>query len=181
MKRITVITRDALLGRRIALLFGGEYSVTVCESAAADGGIRIADIDTLPEARGDILLSQGGGDGVITLPFLIEELVAAVSTAERAHADTVSLVEGERAVRLRGEIIRLTEVEHRLLSVLMSAPVGEYVSRERLINEVWGGECDGGVVNVYIHYLREKMEKNGEKIIICSRREGYKLDERIGR
>jgi len=91
------------------------------------------------------------------------------------------LINESRSVKLFGEVIRLTEVEFRLLSALASAPVGEFVSRERLINEVWGGESDCGVVNVYIHYLRTKLEHRGEKVIISSRREGYKLDERIGR
>ena len=38
---------------------------------------------------------------------------------------------------------------------------------------------DGGVVNVYVHYLREKLEKNGERIIISTRNLGYKINERM--
>ena len=41
-----------------------------------------------------------------------------------------------------------------------------------------GDDADGGILNVYVHYLREKLEKRGEKIIISSRKSGYKIDEK---
>jgi DNA-binding response OmpR family regulator len=53
---------------------------------------------------------------------------------------------------------------------------GDFISREELIRRVWGEGADGGVLNVYVHYLREKLEKQGEKIIISSRKNGYKID-----
>ena len=43
---------------------------------------------------------------------------------------------------------------------------------------VWGDGADGGVLNVYIHYLREKLEAGGEKIILSSRKQGYKIVEK---
>ena len=54
---------------------------------------------------------------------------------------------------------------------------GEYVSREELRLGVWDEDTDSGVVNVYIHYLRQKLER-GEKIINTSRSLGYKIDEK---
>ena len=53
---------------------------------------------------------------------------------------------------------------------------GEFVSRDELSRAVWGEGADGGILNVYIHYLREKLESKGEKVIISSRRGGYKID-----
>ena len=50
--------------------------------------------------------------------------------------------------------------------------------REEILSTVWGGEADSGVINVYIHYLREKLEVCGEKIILSSRKCGYKIDEK---
>ena len=182
MKRITVMTRDALLGRRIALIFRNGYAVTACDGAEeAAGGITVVDLDAFPEGEGDVYLCRSEREGALRIPFLTEELIAEVEGAVRRTAQSIGLISGRRAVRLRGEVIHLTEVEHRLITVLLRAPKGEYVGKEKLISEVWGGECDGGVVNVYIHYLREKLEKNGEKIIVCSRREGYKIDEKIER
>ena len=76
---------------------------------------------------------------------------------------------------LRGEVIKLTEVEHALFLALMKRG-GEFASREDILREVWGSEADEGIINVYVHYLREKLEKSGEKIIVSSRKLGYKID-----
>lgn len=195
MKRITVCTSDEMLFRRIYLHLSAGYDVLPYrgESRRERGDIVIVDIDSHGHLSGDILLTRGavgdservrgGRDDAILLyiPISLDELERAVKFVEKRDTGSLILLKEERAVRLFGEVIRLTEVEMRVLEILVTAPRGEYVSRERLIEEVWGGECDGGVVNVYIHYLRTKLEKNGEKIIISSRREGYKLDERIGR
>ena len=54
---------------------------------------------------------------------------------------------------------------------------GEYVSREELLSRIWQNKTDKGILNVYIHYLREKLEKGGERIIISSRNLGYKINE----
>ena len=72
--------------------------------------------------------------------------------------------------------ISLTEVEGKLLVELLKAE--EFVSRNSLLKSVWGANNDSGVINVYIHYLREKLEKSGEKIIISSRKYGYKISEK---
>jgi DNA-binding response OmpR family regulator len=112
------------------------------------------------------------------LPFSQDELDMAVARLEKRDTGRLILTKDTRTVQLGDRSVKLTEVEFRLLSVLASAGAGEYVSRERLIREVWGEGVDGGVVNVYIHYLREKLEKDGERIIISSRREGYKINER---
>ena len=46
---------------------------------------------------------------------------------------------------------------------------------------VWHGDADGGIVNVYIHYLREKLEDCGERVIIASRGRGYSLSEKYAK
>ena len=84
----------------------------------------------------------------------------------------------DRCAILYGERIKLTEVEFSLLSLLYSHG-GKYVSRDEVLNKIWNGEADGGVINVYIHYLREKLEKHGEKIILSSRKNGYCIDEKF--
>lgn len=179
MKKITVYTLDRLLFRRLRLLFDGRYEVIHCpDSGDIAGDIRICDLDTLPVEVADIRLSRHAGVGVIALPFSQDELEMAVAQLEKRDTGRLILIKDTRTVQLGDKAVRLTEVEFRVLSVLASVPTGEYVSRERLISEVWGDGVDGGVVNVYIHYLREKLEKDGERIIISSRREGYKINER---
>ena len=60
---------------------------------------------------------------------------------------------------------------------LLCSADGEFVSREEILHSVWSGDADPGIINVYVHYLREKLE-DGEKIIVSSRKNGYKIDGR---
>lgn len=114
-----------------------------------------------------------GKGGRLATPFTYEELYSVLDGAE---GDAPELTLGERCAYLRGERIKLTEVEYALLSMLYEKK-GEYVSREELRLGVWDEDTDSGVVNVYIHYLRQKLER-GEKIINTSRSLGYKIDEK---
>lgn len=182
MKSITVCTSDRLIWRRLWLLFNGRYEVVMRESLndRAHGDIVIVDLDTHAQVRnGDIFISRSCVPGAYPIPLSLEDIENAVNSVEKRDTCSLILLKEDRAVKLFGEVIPLTDVEFRVLEMLAYAPVKEYVSRERLIREVWDGACDGGVVSVYIHYLRSKLEKNGDKVIISSRREGYRLDERI--
>ena len=85
-----------------------------------------------------------------------------------------------RRAYVMGEEIKLTEIETVILKILIERN-GEYVSRDELLDTVWGSDAECGVVNVYIHYLRSKLEKAGEKIILSSRKCGYKLSEKYSR
>jgi two-component system OmpR family response regulator len=55
---------------------------------------------------------------------------------------------------------------------------GTPVTRAQLLAAVWGeGETDEGVVTVYLHYLRKKLERHGKKMIYAVRGHGYALRE----
>lgn len=83
---------------------------------------------------------------------------------------------GRRVLTDAGDI-SLTEREYRLFSALAEAK-GAFLSRETLLDRVWEGETDdAGVVNVYIHYLREKLEGAGQIRILSKRGVGYALRE----
>jgi len=102
----------------------------------------------------------------------IRELISSFRSGSRAR---LTLDKASRLATLDREDIKLTEVEARLLDCLLSAG-GEYVDRATLTSSVWGEGANEGVLNVYIHYLREKLEARGEKIILSSRKLGYKID-----
>lgn len=116
------------------------------------------------------------GEGELPYPFTYRELGEALSGERRKKVRL--FIESERVARLDAKTIKLTEVEGRLLRLLVDGG-GEFVSREELAKKVWGENADGGVLNVYIHYLREKLEAGGEKIILSSRKGGYRIDERF--
>ncbi|MBQ2793401.1 MAG: winged helix-turn-helix transcriptional regulator [Clostridia bacterium] len=190
MKRVTVYTEDLLLYRRLLLWFSDVLDfrrLTALDTATAEGAV-IVDADTCPTVEGgDVFLTRSEerladfsrhGTVAFLIPFSFEDIENALQKCQKSDTGRLVLLENERAARLDGVTVRLTDVEYRLLRVLLSVPVGEYVSKQKIVAEVWGEGVDGGVVNVYVHYLREKLEKNGEKIIISSRNLGYKINER---
>ncbi len=130
----------------------------------------------------DILFSDDGGEISATLPggetcgVLPRDyaLGAAAALVTRAHTPGLSIDAAGKCAVLSGERIKLTDIEYKIYSLLFSAG-GGYVSGEEIINSVWGGDGSRGRLNVYIHYLREKLERGGRRVISSSRGGGYAL------
>ena len=168
-RRALVLTADGYLFQKIRLELDGE--VECVNTGAAD--IVIADIDTVDRIpAGAITMSRKSGAD-ISLPFKLGEVREWLSPKA---VEALSL--GDKCAMLDGRAIRLTDVEFALLKAIY-ARRGGYVKREELLSEVWGGNADGGVINVYVHYLREKLEVGGERVILASRGEGYKINEKL--
>lgn len=123
-----------------------------------------------------------GADDYIVKPFAIEELLArmrallrriGIETEENAQKQTTVTfkdltVEKENRVVRRGEdVIELTKREYELLLELMEN-VNVVLSREVLLKKVWGyeSEVETNVVDVYIRYLRNKIDVAGQKSYI---------------
>ena len=78
------------------------------------------------------------------------------------------------------EKINLTNKEYELLILLLNNK-GKVVTRDNILNEVWGYDYDAGtnVVDVYVSYLRNKLdEKNKEAYIETVRAVGYIISEK---
>ena len=170
MKKLMILTDDKYLYRKCELILRNEYEA-VSEDYEGFCDLVIREEGYTAPSKYSRCVSLGAD---LSLPFSPEMLKKAIEGAEKLP-EAAALELGERCAYLRGEPIALTEVESALFAVLIEAS-GEFVSREELISRVWGEGAEGGVLNVYVHYLREKLEKQGEKIIISSRKNGYKID-----
>jgi len=168
-KKIGVITGDDYLYQKIYLIFLDNPTLSV--SRGSDGAdIILCDSGSELELELPTYTMSRTGEADLKIPFTEKELLSLFSET----AGSAALTLGHRVVFLHEKEIKLTEVEFSLLSLLYSRK--DYVSREELIRTVWGEGADGGVLNVYVHYLREKLEFAGEKIILSSRKHGYRID-----
>lgn len=131
-----------------------------------------------------------GADDYLVKPFAVEEFLARVEALlrrrERVFEELTELRVGEltldlvrREARRAGRIIELTSKEFALLEFLMRHP-RQVLTRTQIIDHVWRYDLDAfsKVVDIYIHYLRDKIDQGFSRSLIKTvRGVGYKIEE----
>ena len=132
--------------------------LTVCKRLRLNLSVPILILSAKDEEIDKILGLELGANDYITKPFSVRELMA--------------------RVRVRGNVIDLTLREFEVLKYLANQP-GQVVTRETLLEKVWGYEYYGDIrtVDVTVRRIREKVEKDtsAPKILITKRGVGYYL------
>ena len=129
---------------------------------------------------------HSGADDCLAKPFSLQELIARVFALLRRNSGTVpnhstvgdlTLYRDERRVERNGRRIDLTPREYAILDVMMRN-AGRPVSRAVLLEEVWNttAESSTNIVDVYMKYLRDKIDLPGEaRLTHTVRGFGYEL------
>ncbi len=127
-----------------------------------------------------------GADDYVTKPFSFQELAARANALLRRKSDPalnvlriedLELDPVSRRVHRGNRDVKLSPREFDLLHLLMRRG-GETVSRHELLKECWGqeSETDSNLVDVYVNYLRRKIDvPDEEKLIYTVRGSGYRL------
>ena len=179
--------------------------LTVCKKIRNSLNIPIIMISAKDEEIDKILGLELGADDYITKPFSVRELVARVKAnlrkAELNNSTSNTKNETEKnatndktirigelfinldkfEVKVKGKPIELTLREFEVLRYLANQP-GQVVTREALLEKVWGYEYYGDIrtVDVTIRRIREKIEQDtsSPKLLITKRGVGYYLSSK---
>jgi DNA-binding response OmpR family regulator len=128
-----------------------------------------------------------GADDYITKPFVADEFLARINARLRRQGESdtsykvgdLELDNKTLEVKRNGKIIQLTPQEFKLLQYLMSNK-GRILTREMILNRIWlySSDVETRVVDVYMGYLRKKIDNgHAKKLLHSVRGFGYVLKE----
>ncbi len=166
----------------------GLDGLEVCRRLRAGGAVPILMLTAKDSVADRVKGLDSGADDYVVKPFAFEELMARVrALLRRSHAteETVlrfadlTLNVSTREVTRGARKIELTTKEFDLLHFFMRHP-RQVMTREMLYDRIWGYDFGGesNILEVYVRYLRSKLETAGEpRLIQTIRGVGYALRE----
>ena len=170
------------------LMLPGRDGVDVCRDLRAESDVPIVMLTAKSDTSDVVEGLEAGADDYVAKPFKTQELLARVKTRLRRAAapddDPSVLSIGEVVIDVeahtvhRGDTpILLTPLEFDLLLALARRPRQAF-TRELLLQEVWGYRHPGDtrLVNVHVHRLRSKIERDPERpeVVVTVRGVGYR-------
>ena len=176
----------------------GLTGVELCRRLRATGSKVPVILLTARDEVGDRVTGlDAGADDYVVKPFSIEELLARIRAhlrrtqepdVDRLQFEDLSLNRRTREVfrgqktdgsQSTGRAIELTAKEFDLLEYLLTHP-RQVFTRDQILEQVWGYDFmgDSNIIEVYVRYLRLKLEEKGEKRLVHTvRGVGYTLRE----
>jgi two-component system response regulator MprA len=166
----------------------GMDGLEVCRRLRSGGSLPILMLTAKDTVQDRVEGLDAGADDYLVKPFNLDELTARVRALLRRtqternqvykFAD-LSMDTASRQVKRADRVIPLTAKEYELLELFLRHP-RQVLTREVIFDRVWGYDFGGesNVLEVYIRYLRQKLEAQGEpRLIHTVRGVGYVLRE----
>lgn len=161
------------------IMLPGKNGLEICsEIRTHNKKVAILFLTALGTAENIVLGLDTGADDYLVKPFKFIELLARVKTLLRRTEPVQQVIQSPdpqyfrfgdvelddyaKTVKRAGNTVSLTSTEYRLLLMFMKNP-RRVLSRADILEQVWGVDFDMGtnVVDVYVNYLRKKLEING--------------------
>lgn len=174
------------------LMLPGIGGLTLCELLRSRGDMPIIIVTARTDTPDVIAGLEAGADDFVTKPFVASELAARIRALLRRRrpasdlpVDAVRRIGqleirvGDGTVRRSGEEVHLTRTEFRLLAEL-AAGDGRPVTREELLQRVWGYDYFGDtrLLDVHMRRLRRKVERDPDapEVLMTVRGVGYRVN-----
>ncbi|MBN1202897.1 MAG: response regulator transcription factor [Anaerolineae bacterium] len=167
----------------------GMDGLEVCKRLRAAGNVPILMLTAKEEVQDRITGLDAGADDYLVKPFSFDELLARMRALFRRAAPSsqpevlrfndLLLDTGTHRAQRGDRFIDLTAKEYELLEMFMRNP-RRVLTRELIFDRVWGYDFGGesNIIEVYVRYLRQKTEEDGEpRLIHTVRGVGYVLRE----
>lgn len=172
------------------LMLPGLNGIEICRRIRKSSEIPIIMLTAKDEVIDKVAGLDSGADDYVTKPFAIEELLARMRVAlKRVRPEPIAkniyrcgdlTVDADKhLVKVGEDTVDLTKREYDLLLYLLKSK-NIVLSREQILNQVWGYNYIGetNVVDVYVRYLRSKIdEKYDKKFIHTIRGVGYYIKD----
>lgn len=175
------------------IMLPGLNGIEVCRRVRRFSNVPIIMLTARDQIADKVTGLDTGANDYLTKPFSIEELLArmrcvlrrnSINSAEDDEKNIlffkdISLNKSACQIQKGDTIVELTKKEYQLLEFLIKNK-NCVVTRDQILNSVWGYDYvgDTNVVDVYISYVRNKLENNGnEKYINTVRGIGYLMKE----
>lgn len=166
----------------------GMDGLEVCQRLRAGGSVPVLMLTAKDTLQDRVQGLDAGADDYMVKPFELDELLARVrALLRRTQPERVQMLSfadltldtSTRQATRRGRVISLTAKEYDLLELFMRHP-RQVLTREMIFDRVWGYDFGGesNVLDVYIRYLRQKLEiEDEQRLIHTVRGVGYVLRE----
>jgi len=175
------------------IMVPGLDGMELCRRIRGVSRIPVIMVSARIEEFDKVLALELGADDYMTKPFSVRELLARIRAVLRRTEENFSvpgekvlasgdltLIPDRHQVLRDGQEVPLTLTEFRILELLMKAP-GRVMSREILMEQVWGESFFGDTrtIDVHVRHLREKVEEDpaNPRFILTVRGVGYKFRE----